>query len=158
MGAHPGGRGGGVAGRATGHTLIYPAQCGGADAAAWTTRAGLTDRIQVHAGSFELSVRPDAVIIANRATVHVAAAKPVLAAGLPLLIEKPMAMGADQVRGLQRQAQAGDALLAASHVFLFARYLENFAAQVARAGPILDFELDWQDARGEMVRGEIKGL
>jgi hypothetical protein len=47
-------------------------------------------------------------------------------------------------------------MLAASHVLLFARYLENFERLVARQGHARGLEMIWEDGKGDMVRGEVK--
>jgi predicted dehydrogenase len=98
--------------------------------------------------------KPDAVVVANRATDHVAAAAAALAAGVPVLVEKPVAIGADAVRRLS--GCAPDAVLAAGHVFLFTRYLEALADLTARHGAIGRLDLTWQDGQGDFVRGEVK--
>jgi predicted dehydrogenase len=98
--------------------------------------------------------KPDAVVVANRAADHVAAAAAALAAGVSVLVEKPVAIGVDAARRLQLCASG--AVLAASHVFLFARYLEAFADLIARHGAVVRMDLAWQDGHGDVVRGEVK--
>ena len=104
------------------------------------------------------SCRPEAVIVANRAGDHEAAVVPALDAGIAVLVEKPMAIGADQVRRLQDRAIASGAILAASHVLLFTRYLENFADTVAGLGYARGLEMVWEDGQGDVVRGDVKSF
>jgi predicted dehydrogenase len=126
--------------------------------------SGVADWIAAHEQRDRLSLsqdwpdfganRPDAVIVANRAADHAAAAAAALDAGVPVLVEKPVAIGADAIRRLL--ACAANTVLAASHVFLFARYLEAFAELVARHGAIGRLHMLWQDGQGDVVRGEVK--
>jgi predicted dehydrogenase len=123
----------------------------------WIAQKGLSAHIDVvedwpDFGAF----RPDAIIVANRAADHAAAVGSALDAGVAVLVEKPMAIGAETVRQLQRRAVASGSLLAASHVFLFARYFEAFAAELARHGQVHRLEMIWQDGRDDVVRGEMK--
>jgi predicted dehydrogenase len=74
---------------------------------------------------------------------------------VPVLVEKPLAIGAQAVAALQARAAAGKAMLAASHVFLFTRYLEAFA-EAAPLERATELEFAWADGQAEIVRGEAK--
>lgn len=123
----------------------------------WVRDEGLAARLGVSASWPEFgNTPPEAVIVANRAKAHVAAAMPALQAGIPVLVEKPLGITAEAVKSLQAAASATGALLAASHVFLFARYIDTFMARIAACGPALRLEMAWEDGAGDIVRGEMK--
>jgi predicted dehydrogenase len=100
--------------------------------------------------------RPDAVIVANRVADHFAAALPALRAGVPALLEKPMALSQNKIAGLSEVADANATLLAGSNVFLFARYFESFAALVATLGRAHRLSFTWADGPVDVRRGEVK--
>lgn len=98
----------------------------------------------------------EAAIVANAAADHSAAAMATLAAGVPTLVEKPMALGADDVAALIEAAERSAAILAASNVFLFARHIERFADGVRIHGGAREISLEWTDPRGEIRYGDKK--
>jgi predicted dehydrogenase len=100
--------------------------------------------------------RPDAVIVANRAGDHLTAALPALRAGVPVLVEKPMAFPQNRITALCEAAEATATLLAGSNVFLFARYFEAFAELIATLGRAHRLRFIWTDGRSEIRRGEVK--
>jgi predicted dehydrogenase len=137
--------------------IILHSRHNAAGVRAWIGERGLTPKVAAaeHWPDYERE-RPDAVIVANNAADHDAAAAPALDTGIAVLMEKPMAIGADAVRALLDRAASHGALLAASHVFLFARYLETFASLAARHGAIHRLDVIWHDGQGDIVRGELK--
>jgi predicted dehydrogenase len=139
------------------HEVRLHARHSASDVAQWIAQRGFGARVTVSQDGPDYAAgKPDAIIVANRAVNHVAAAMRALDAGVPVLVEKPMAIGADDVRSLQECAAASGAMLAASHVFLFTRYLENFAAAVAGLGHAHCLEMIWEDGQGDVVRGDVK--
>ena len=100
--------------------------------------------------------RPDAVIVANRVGDHFNAAATALNYGIPILVEKPVALSRDRIEELSEIAKAGGTALGASHVFLFARYVEAYAATVASLGPMRGLQLVWTDGSSDIRRGEAK--
>jgi predicted dehydrogenase len=127
--------------------------------AAWIAERGQGARMRAEAGWPDLGpspTRPHAVIVVNRAAEHAAAALPGLQAGLPVLVEKPMAFPRREIVRLVESAEAGGAVLAGSNVVLFARYLERFAELVAGLGRPHGLVFTWTDALGETRRGEAK--
>ncbi len=97
-----------------------------------------------------------AVIVANAARDHVAAAESALRAGSFVLVEKPLTPRFAATRDLLNRAAATGGRLAAAHVFLFARYVENFAAAMAVAGRPEAVEFIWTDPALEERHGEVK--
>lgn len=122
--------------------------------ARWVEAQGYGARVRV------LSSWPDAevgaVIIANAARDHEAAIEWALNMRIPTLVEKPIALTASAAEHLAKLAGANNVPLAASQVFLFARYLANFSRVVAEAGPIKSLRIDWSDPAREDRYGERK--
>jgi predicted dehydrogenase len=78
----------------------------------------------------ELAGQVDAVTIAVPTAAHHEIAMPFLEAGVPLLVEKPMARTVDEADAMIRLAAARSVALAVGHT-------ERFNPAVAAAGPIL---------------------
>jgi predicted dehydrogenase len=97
-----------------------------------------------------------AAIVCNAARDHEAAAEWALTAGLPVLVEKPVALTEERVNHLATLANQRGMYVAASHVFLFARYLEHFATRVGGAGLVRQVSVVWMDPSSETRHGEEK--
>ncbi|HEX2825366.1 MAG TPA: Gfo/Idh/MocA family oxidoreductase [Burkholderiales bacterium] len=97
-----------------------------------------------------------AVIVANAAHDHEATAEWALRAGSPTLVEKPVATTAAAAQRLLDLARAHRVTLAASHVFLFAPYVQRFAERVAASSPVEALTLRWADPLAEHRYGEVK--
>ena len=97
-----------------------------------------------------------ALIVVNAARDHEAAAVRGLVAGVPVLVEKPLALTGAAVKRLIDLAMVRGAPLAAGHVLRFARYLQNYAAAVTSAGTLAALQVRWKDARAEARYGEVK--
>lgn len=98
----------------------------------------------------------DAAIVANAASDHETWAHRFLDARVPVLVEKPFALGAAGAERLIALAEARGAYLAAALVFKFARYLDRFAALLPQRSEIRAVSLTWSDAAGEIRYGERK--
>lgn len=130
-----------------------------ASLAAWASGRGLGTRLHIASAKpnfKETHGRPHAVIVVNRAVDHLAAAQPALLAGLPVLIEKPMAYPSDKIEKLCEAARQSGAMLASSQVFLFARYFHRFAEHVATLGTPQGLKFVWTDPAAELRHGEAK--
>lgn len=123
---------------------------------AWAASKGLARRIRVTGLPARLDADDAAVFICNAARAHARAAAWAVGAGLPALIEKPVALDAASALRLAASARRRGVLLASSQVFLFARYLERFRARVASAGGPRSLRVTWTDARREERYGELK--
>lgn len=99
---------------------------------------------------------PQAVVIANAAKDHEAAALDALDAGVPVFLEKPLAPSAQAAERIVERARQRGAVLAASQVFAFARYIERFAALVKETGALQALDFRWADPVGEIRHGEVK--
>jgi predicted dehydrogenase len=127
--------------------------------ASWIEQLCLADRVRAEAAwpVFEAEEeRPDAVIIANRAGDHFAAAASALRAGIPALVEKPVCLARGQIEDLCEISRANRTVFGASNVFLFARYFETYAAAVAKLGKLHGLRFVWTDGAYDIRRGETK--
>jgi predicted dehydrogenase len=127
--------------------------------AAWLEGRRLGDRLRIETVWPDFGIRqdrPDAVIVANRARDHSAAALPALRAGVPVLVEKPMAFPQHRIATLREAAEATETLLAGSNVFLFARYFEAYANLIATLGRSHRLSFTWTDGPADIRRGEVK--
>lgn len=127
--------------------------------AAWIVGLRLGDRLRTATAWPDFGAkpdRPDAVIVANRARDHFAAALSALRAGVPTLIEKPMTLPQNKIARLSEAAQANATFLAGSNVFLFARYFKAFAELIATLGRPHRLSFTWADGSTDVRRGEVK--
>jgi predicted dehydrogenase len=134
------------------HTASNPTGMG-----EWSARHGC-NRVCVVTGwpEFHAGNRPDAVIVANAARDHTRAAGAALRAGVPTLVEKPLALSERNARELVELASRHGALLAVSRVLLFAHSVERFAPQVVARAPAKCARLAWTDPKIEIRYGEAK--
>lgn len=126
---------------------------------AWISQRQLGDRMKATAAlpAFEAGQDlPDAVVVANRAGDHYAAAAAALGARIPVLVEKPVCLSPREIEDLCNVADATGTMFGASHVFLFARYFEAYAASVANVGRVHGLRLVWTDGAADVRRGEAK--
>src|SRR5258708_15230542 len=100
--------------------------------------------------------RPDAVIVANAARDHARVARACLGAGIPTVVEKPLALSAAEAWDLAALAERNNVLLVVSRVLLFARYIDAFALAVAGAAPVREIRFAWTDPQAETRYGEAK--
>ncbi|MEK7767584.1 MAG: Gfo/Idh/MocA family oxidoreductase [bacterium] len=127
---------------------------------AWVSGRGAEKRAEVleRWPDYGGSRRPEAVIVANAARDHVRAAAEALSAGIPTLVEKPLALSEASARSLIDLAGQNGVRLAVSQVFLFARYVEAFAREVARRAPVTHVRVTWTDPAQETRYGEAKSV
>jgi hypothetical protein len=144
-------------GRSDSITVHSPRNAVGVEA--WIAQLGLGDRVTAAAfwPAFETDRdRPDAVVIANRAADHFAPAAAALRAGISVLVEKPVCLTQSKIEDLREIAQANGTVFGASHVFLFARYFESYAASVAGLGELHSLRFVWTDGATDVRSGEAK--
>lgn len=147
----------GLPGRADRITMHSPSNAAGLQA--WVAQsqfAGRLSALDAWPASGAGPERPDAVIVANRAEDHFEAAAGILASGIPVLAEKPVALSRGHIEELNNIAKANGTIFGASHVFLFARYIEAYAAAVGSLGRIQGLRLVWTDGASDIQRGEAK--
>lgn len=123
--------------------------------AAWAEDRGLSERVRISSVWPRLSGGSvGAVLVANAARDHVEAALAAIDAGVPVLLEKPLAPTGMDARRLLERAQARGSRLAASQVFRFARYVDRFAKLVQGAGALESLDFRWSDPLAEERHGE----
>jgi hypothetical protein len=123
----------------------------------WAEARGLGTRIRVSPEwPHGLGGASSAVIVANAARDHEGAVERSLLMGVPVLVEKPMALTAAAAARLTELAHRRKTRLAVAHVFLFARYLDRFTALAAAAGDAESLRVEWTDPRFERRHGEQK--
>jgi predicted dehydrogenase len=138
-------------------TLHSPSQFSGLQA--WVAQPQFLGRLEAadiwpvfQAGQ----ARPDAVIVANRVGQHFEAAAGALREGIPVLVEKPISLSVRRVKELDDIARTGGTVLAASHVFLFARYFQAYGEAVTTLGEPRSLRFVWTDGTADVVRDEAK--
>ena len=98
----------------------------------------------------------DVALVANAAHDHVAAAKRAVGAGVPTLVEKPLALTEADAMEIVDLAKRNHVLLATSRVPLFARYFHQFSRLVSRSERIESVRVTWADPMNEARYGETK--
>jgi predicted dehydrogenase len=125
---------------------------------AWADRQGLASRVRIDFDWPDLNDGESrALIIANAARDHALAVERALISRIPALVEKPFTLTADETRRLVHRAQALGSPLAASHVFLFARFFQRFTEILEQAGAMEQLTICWADPAAEIRHGERKG-
>ena len=122
----------------------------------WMAAHSLQRRVLVCSEWPRSAADANAVIVANAARDHAAAVDWALAAEIPVLVEKPLALSAAIAQQLIDRARSRSLRLGAAHVFLFAAYLERFAALIARERDIRSAHVCWEDPRVETRYGDEK--
>lgn len=122
--------------------------------AAWVEQHGLARQARVLTGWPDVTL--DAAVVANAARDHEAAAIRALRAGVPVLVEKPLAPTSAGAERIIDAARSSGGKLATAHVFLFASYLQRFAGAVAAAGGAQSLRIVWADPGAEVRYGEAK--
>ena len=98
-----------------------------------------------------------AAIIANAARDHVRTAETLLECGIPVLVEKPVALSKGDAARLADLARARGVRLMPGHVLSHCTYLKNFiAAAKGNLGAITSIEVTWRDPADESRYGESK--
>jgi predicted dehydrogenase len=138
-------------------TVIFHSRHNSKGVAAWIAEKGLEGRLSVTSQWPDLDAAPpSAAIIASGVADHVAAASAVLGAGIPVLVEKPVAITQSAVRHLVELASRNRTWLAASHVFLFARYFDAFVKHIKDMGRLESVTVEWIDGHADIRDDEVK--
>lgn len=147
----------GLPGRSDLFTIHSPSNAAGLQA--WASQPQFGGRLRVMDVWPALEAAsdcPDAVVVANRVGDHFEAAAACIARGIPVLVEKPVALSQSRIVELGKIAQACSTTFAASHVFLFARYVEAYVTAVAGLGRVQALRLIWTDGTADVRHGEAK--
>jgi predicted dehydrogenase len=98
----------------------------------------------------------DIAVIANAARDHITVARRAISAGVPTLVEKPLALTAADASAIVDLAERHHVMLSSSRVPLFARYIHEFARQVADLDGLEGVHVTWADPADEARYGEAK--
>lgn len=101
---------------------------------------------------------PHVVIIVNAPKDHYTSSIMALKAGLDVLVEKPVTLNYKQAIDLDNLSKKQNKTICASHVFLYASYLENFSKRIKQKGKIEKICISWQDTVVEKRHGELKNF
>lgn len=90
--------------------------------------------LKLTADPAELAAAPDcdAVIVAAPTSLHAEIARTVLAAGKPVLVEKPLTDRADTAEALAREAAAAGAIVMTGHIYSFNPAVREMRARIGR--------------------------
>ena len=99
---------------------------------------------------------PCVVIVANATRDHYKSALKAISAGADVLVEKPVVLNYKQALDLYDFAKKNNKIVCASHVFLFASYIENFSKLIQERGEIEKIKISWEDSVIERRHGELK--
>ena len=95
---------------------------------AWISKSGFKHNIKVLSDFPEvLEGKSNAVIVVNAARDHEKAIEWALSCGASVLVEKPITLNFLATQRLADFAYSQNTYFAPAHVFLFARYIENFS-------------------------------
>ncbi|MBI5141413.1 MAG: Gfo/Idh/MocA family oxidoreductase [Nitrospirae bacterium] len=123
----------------------------------WILERGLEQRVFVSSG---LPVFPlgtsNAAIVVNAARDHEKSIEWAITAGIPVLVEKPLALSYSATKRLADLARSQKTYFAAAHVFLFARYIQTLSRLVTDEGRVQHINVFWMDPRAESRYGEAK--
>ncbi len=99
-----------------------------------------------------------AVVVANAAKDHYNSSKIALRAGADVLVEKPITLNYKQAIELDNLSKKQNKIICASHVFLFASYIDNFSKFLQVNGKIEKMKITWEDSVIEKRHGEFKNF
>ena len=125
---------------------------------AWVLERGFGRQIQVLSDVPQFRVgKSNAVIVVNAARDHEKAIEWALSCGSSVLVEKPITLNFSDSQRLADLANNQNTYFASAHVFLFARYIENFSKFIAENQKIQSIRIKWMDSQFENRYGEAKG-
>lgn len=123
----------------------------------WISVHGFEKRIQVSSDFPKLmSGKSNAIIVANAARDREKAIEWALSEDVPVLVEKPLTLDFATTQRMVDLAASRQIYFAAAHIFLFARYVDTFAKQIADGGEIQSIHVRWMDPQFESRHGEVK--
>jgi nucleoside-diphosphate-sugar epimerase/predicted dehydrogenase len=123
-------------------------------ARAFAARHGIA-RVHTSLGAMLSEGQLDAVHVLLPAELHAQAAGEIIDAGLDVLLEKPMAIAADDCDGLIAHARSAGVKLGVSHNFLFASIYERLKQDLVagRLGLPDEVTISWNKGLGQLQSG-----
>lgn len=127
------------------HGVHLAAVCDVSESAARDLAAGRGAEVFTDAGEMLASGKVDAVHILTPPHLHAALAEQALRAGVAVLVEKPVATSADEMRAMAQVAEESGTMLAAGHNFLALPGYERLkqARAAGKIGRISGAEINW---------------
>lgn len=123
----------------------------------WVVEKGFKQDVRAYSDISKLEAyKVDAAIVVNAARDHALIVEKIIQLGIPVLVEKPVTLSHSTTYRLTRLADEKGVLFAAAHVFIFARYLNNFSHHVSNLGKIKSIYVNWTDPKSESRHGESK--
>ncbi len=123
----------------------------------WSSLPSLKQRLTISDEWPELNdMRDCAVIVVNAARDHADSVRRALEAGAPVIVEKPAALTAKEVQSLIDLSINKNVRFATAHIFMFARYLENFKNFLLSLGTIHAIRIRMADPGSESRYGDDK--
>jgi nucleoside-diphosphate-sugar epimerase/predicted dehydrogenase len=123
-------------------------------ARAFATRHGVS-RVYTSLGTMLSEGGLDSVHVLLPAEAHARTAGEIISAGLNVLLEKPMAVSAEECGGLIEHARSAGVKLGVGHNFLFASIYECLKHDLAagRLGRLDEVTVTWNKGLGQLVTG-----
>lgn len=122
----------------------------------WLIQNGLSDRVAVITDLNSIKNEIKAAIVVNAVKDHVASIAWALDQGIPVMVEKPMALHHDDLLSLLNKAKQQNVALVPAHIFLFCDYLYQFKELLGSEDDIETISIDWVDPKNEVRYGEGK--
>ena len=122
----------------------------------WIVKNKVAQQIKVITNFPNSFDTPCLVIVANATRDHYKSALIAIRAGADVLVEKPVVLNYKQALDIYAFAKKNNKIVCASHVFLFASYIENFSKLIKERGEIEKIKISWEDAVIERRHGELK--
>lgn len=123
----------------------------------WSHEKGLRNRVRIFKNYPRISIgKSCAVIVANATEDHEKVVKWALSNYLPVLVEKPISFDYNTTKSLINLASIKKTYLCASHVFLFAKYIDSFSKIVTKLNHVENVKVTWIDPQFEKRHGEVK--
>ena len=123
----------------------------------WSHNYGFNNRIKFFKNYPKVFLgKSCAIIVANAARDHEKVVKWAVSKYLPVLVEKPIALNYTSALYLANLAKVNKTYLAVSHVFLFAKYINDFSKITTNLKHINNIKIKWIDPKIENRYGEVK--
>lgn len=123
----------------------------------WVLEKHFKQNVYIHSDFSHLNIQKiNVAIIANAARDHESIIEKSLQAGIDVLVEKPATLSYTSTAKLVKLANIKNILFSSAHIFLFARYTDNFSRLVTNSKQIKSIYVIWTDPKVEKRYGENK--
>lgn len=122
----------------------------------WIDQNDLSEKVEVISDLTCIKSEIHAAIVVNAVKDHVRSINWALDQGIPVMVEKPMALHHDDLFFLLNKAKQQNVALVPAHIFLFCDYLYQFKELLESEDEIESISIDWVDPKNEVRYGEGK--